>query len=96
MTTNIPTSKCLKAWEGEGVATGDCRGAKQGGHVISIYQGHLMDVNSPYYLEREKRWKKDIWNTPFMRTIPNPSPVTSSSSFRRKSSQLCVRHALSA
>lgn len=39
---------------------------KQGGHVTLYYQGHLMDVNSPYYLEKGRALEgRNIWNTPY-------------------------------
>jgi hypothetical protein len=39
---------------------------KDGGHVTLYYQGHLMDVNSPYYKSTgHKLESKSIWGVPY-------------------------------
>ena len=37
-----------------------------GGHVTLYYQGHLIDVNSPFYQDRGKELEgRNLWNTPY-------------------------------
>ncbi|MDY2792404.1 MAG: DUF6259 domain-containing protein [Eubacteriales bacterium] len=55
----------------EGLKAGIKAVQEKGGHVTLYYQGHLMDLNSPFYKAEGEKWEgKNIWGNPYYEFYP--------------------------
>ena len=55
----------------EGLRKGIKAVQEQGGHVTLYYQGHLMDLNSPFYRSEGYKWEsRNIWGSPYFEFYP--------------------------
>lgn len=55
----------------EGLKAGIQKVQEKGGHVTLYYQGHLLDIESPFYKKEGKRWEgKNIWGNPYYDFYP--------------------------
>lgn len=55
----------------EGLKAGIQAVHEKGGRVTLYYQGHLMDLNSPFYRAEGEKWEsKNIWGNPYYEFYP--------------------------
>ena len=55
----------------EGLKQGIRAVQAKGGHVTLYYQGHLMDLNSPFYRKEGYKWdSRNIWGSPYYEFYP--------------------------
>lgn len=55
----------------EGLKAGIQEVQRNGGHVTLYFQGHLMDLNSPFYKREGEKWEsKNIWGTTYYEFYP--------------------------
>lgn len=64
---NYPNLEVSETMGGaEGLKAGIKAVQAEGGHVTLYYQGHLMDINSPFYKREGADWEeKNIWGNPY-------------------------------